>query len=161
MINAYKWCQTAIDAYKCHRCAWALLMPWALSNKLCIWFVVRVGPPLVICEVSFRSLQGVERSNREKPWRLLIESIAKVTYWPRFLPNAYEESHNASYRGAVDLRLHTYQDSSWAASCCQQEKPKTIHTTSYKEAFREKQLPCASQTLSRYKLSDKLYWSLF
>ena len=92
---------------------------------------------------------------------LSIDSIAKVTYWPRFLPNAYEERHNASYRGAVDLRLHIYQDSS-SASRCQREKPKTVHTTSYKAALREEQLTCASQTLPRYKLSDrKLYQSYF
>ena len=48
-----------IDAYKrqyvkprqtlisVHGCAWTLLQPWALSNKLCIWSVVRVGHPLV------------------------------------------------------------------------------------------------------------------
>ena len=143
------------DAYKRHRGAWVLLQPRALSNKLRIRSVVSVGHPLVICEVSFRSPQGAERSKREKPWRSSIDSIAKVTYWPRFLPNAYEDRHNTSYRGAVDLRLHSYQDSSWAASRCQREKPKTVHTTSYKEALREKQLPCASQTLPRYKLSDR------
>ena len=117
------------------------------------------------CEIKAGSGLGTrlaERSNREKPRRLSIDSIAKVTYWPRFLPNAYEERHNTNHRGAVDLRLHTYQDSSWAASRCQREKPKTVHTTSYKETLREKQLPCASQTLPRYKLSDrKLYQSLF
>ena len=78
------------------------------------------------------------------------------------LLNAYEERHNASYRDTVDLRLHSYQDSSWAASRCQREKPETVHTTSYKQALREKQLPCASQTLPRYKLSDrKLFQSVF
>ena len=118
----------AIDAHKRHGCAWALLQPWALSNKLCIRSVVRVGPPIVICEVSFRSPWRAERSKREKPWRLLISSIAKVTYWPRFLSNAYEERQNASYRGTADLRLHSYQDSFEAASHCQREKPKTVHT---------------------------------
>ena len=55
-----------------------LLQSWALSNKLCIRSVARVGLPLVICEVSFR---GVERSKREKPCRLSIDSVAKVTYF--------------------------------------------------------------------------------
>ena len=95
------------------------LQLWALSNKLYIQSVVMVGPPLVICEVLFRSHWEVERSMCEKPCRSLIDSITNVTYWPHFLPNAYEERHNASCRGAVDLRLHSYQDSSWAASCCQ------------------------------------------
>ena len=108
-----------IDAYKHYRCAWVLLQLCALSNNLCIRSVVRVGPPLVICEVSFRSPWGAERNKREKPCRLSIDSITKVTYWPPFFPNAYEERHNASYIGAVDLRFHSYQDSSWAASRCQ------------------------------------------
>ena len=67
--------QTMIDSYKLHGCAWALLQPSALSNKFCIRSVVRVGLPLVIYVVWFRSLQGVERTN------------------------AYEERH----RGAVDF----------------------------------------------------------
>ena len=29
----------------------------------------------------------------------------KVTYWPRFLLNPYEETYKASYRVTVDLRL--------------------------------------------------------
>ena len=41
-----------------------LILSW---NKLRIWSVVRVRHPLVICEVSFRSLRGAERSKREKP----------------------------------------------------------------------------------------------
>ena len=41
--------------------------------------------------------------------RLSIDSITKVTYWPRFLLNAYEERHKASYRGIADLKLYTYQ----------------------------------------------------
>ena len=52
----------------------------------CIQSVVRVGLSLVICEVSFRSPRGAERSKREKPCRSSIDSIAKGTYWPRFLP---------------------------------------------------------------------------
>ena len=123
--------------------------------------MVRVGLSLVICEVSFRSPRGVERSKREKPCRSSIDSIAKVTYWPRFLPNAYEERHNTRYRVAVDLRLHSYQDSSWAASWCQCEKPKTVYTASYKEALCEKQLPCASKTLPRYKLRDRKLFNPF
>ena len=70
--------------YKRYGCTWALLQPWALSNKLCIQSVVRVEPPLVICKVSFRSPRGSQHSKREKPWWLSIDSIAKVTYWPRF-----------------------------------------------------------------------------
>ena len=62
--------------------------------------MVRVGPPLVICEVSFQSSQGAEHSKHEKP---LIDSIAKVTYWPHFLLSAYEERHNTRYKGTVDL----------------------------------------------------------
>ena len=76
------------DAYKRHSCAQALLQLWALSNKLRILSVVRVGHPLVICEVSSGSPQGAERRVRDKSCRL---SIAKVTYWPHFLLNAYEE----------------------------------------------------------------------
>ena len=34
-------------------------------------------PPLVICEVPFRSLPVAERSKREKPCRLSNDSIAK------------------------------------------------------------------------------------
>ena len=82
-------------------------------------FVVRVGHPLVICEVSSESPQGAERREREKPCRLSINSIAKVTYWPCFLLNTYEERHKVSYRGAADLKLYTYQDSSIATSHCQ------------------------------------------
>ena len=137
----------AIDTYKHHGWAWAILRLWALSNKVCILSVVRVGPPLVICEVSFWSPQGAEHSKREKPCGLLIDSIAKVTYWPCFLLNVYEERHGTSYRGIVNLRLHSYRDSFLATSCCQREKPKTAHTTSYKQVLCEKQLPCASQTL--------------
>ena len=108
-------CLYTIDTYKRHGCAWALLQPWTLSNKLSIQSVVRVGHPLVICEVSFRSPWGAECSKCEKPCRSPIHSIAKVTYWARLRPNTYEERHNASYRGAVNLRLHSYQDSSWAS----------------------------------------------
>ena len=61
-INAYK-----RHYVKHHGCAW---QPWALSNKLCILSVVRVGHPLVICEVSSGSPQGAERREREKPCRL-------------------------------------------------------------------------------------------
>ena len=136
----------AIDAYKRHGCAWAILWLWALSNKVCILSVVRVGPTLVISEVSFWSPQGVEHSKREKPCGLSIDSIAKVTYWPCFLLNVYEERRNTSYRGIVDLGLHSYRDS-FLATSCQREKPKTVHTTSYKQALCEKQLLCASQTL--------------
>ena len=92
--------------------------------------MVRAGYPLVICEVSSGSPQGAERSVREKSCRLSINLIAKVTYWPRFLLNAYEERDKASYRGTADLKLHTYQDSSVATSHCQREKPKTVHTAS-------------------------------
>ena len=60
--------------------------------------VVKVGHPLVICEVSSGSPQGAERGEREKPCRLSIDSIAKVTYWPRFLLNAYEERHTVVHR---------------------------------------------------------------
>ena len=58
--------------------------------------VVGVGSPLVILRLSPR---GADH-----------------------LLNTYEERHNASYRGTVDLRLHSYQDSSRATSRCQQEK---------------------------------------
>ena len=130
----------AIDTYKCHGCARALLQPWALSNKLCILSVVRVGHPLVICEVSSRSPQGAERREREKPCPLSIESIVEVTCWLRFLLNAYEERHKASYRGTA-VKLYTYQDSSVATSHCQREKPKMIHTAS-----NNMQVLCASHT---------------
>ena len=40
---------------------------WGLSNKLCIWSVVRV-----ICEVLFRIPGGAERSMCEKPDDRLI-----------------------------------------------------------------------------------------
>ena len=33
----------------------------------------------------------------------MIDSIAKVTYWPRFLLSAYEERHNARYKVTADL----------------------------------------------------------
>ena len=111
----------AIDAYKRHRCAWALLQWWALSNKLCILPVVRVGHPLVIWGFIWKPSRGGCREC-EKPCQLSIDSIAKVTCWPCFL-NAYEERHKASYRGAVDLKLYTCQDSSVATSHCQWEKP--------------------------------------
>jgi len=54
-----------------------------------------VGHPLVICAVSSRSPQGAERCEREKLCHLPIDSIVKVTYWSRFLFNAYEESHKS------------------------------------------------------------------
>ena len=81
--------------------------------------------------MRFRS-EATERSKREKPCRLSINSIAELTYWPHFLLNAYEERHNASYRGTVDLRHHTNEDSSEVASHCQQEKPKMVHLPRYK-----------------------------
>ena len=118
--------------------------------------VVRVGAPLVICEVLFRSPQGAERSKCEKPCSLLNVLITKVT---RFLLSAYEERHNTSYRRTVDLRLHTYQDSSETTARCQREKPKTVHTASNKQALHEKQLSCASQTFTQ--VSIKLFQSLF
>jgi len=74
-----------------------------------------MGHLLAICEVLFRSPLGVERNKHKKPCRLLIDSIAKVTYWPRFLLDAYGERH----RGTGNLRLHTYEDSSEATSRCQ------------------------------------------
>ena len=86
-----------------------LLQSWALSNKLRIRSTVRVGHPLVLCEVSLRSPPRAECSKCEKPWQLSIDWITKVTYWTRLLPNACEERHNANYRVAVDLRL-TYMD---------------------------------------------------
>ena len=134
-------CQSAIDvtdALELHYSHWLL----ATS------FVSSLWSPLVLCEVPFRSPRGAQHSKREKPCRLSINSIAESDYWPHFLLNAYEERNNASYRGTVDLRLHTYQDSSEATSCYQREKPKTVHTASNKQAFHEKQLPCASQTLT-------------
>ena len=134
----------AIDAYRHYRYTWALSQLRALSNKLCIWSVIRVGPSLVICEVSFGSLQGLGCSKHEKPCKSSMNSITKVTYWPHFLLNAYEERHNTSYRGTADLRFHTCKYSSEATSRCQREKPKTVHTANNKE---EKQLPCVSQTL--------------
>ena len=73
----------------------------------------RVGHPLVICEVSSGSSQGAERSEREKPCWLPIDSIVKVTYWPCFLLNAYEERHKASYRGAADFRLYKIKKVVW------------------------------------------------
>ena len=101
---------------------------WALSKKLCILSVVRVGHPLVICEVSSRSLQAAERRAREKPCRLSIDSIAEVTYRPRFLLNAYDERHKANYKGTADLKLYTYQDSSVATSHCQRENRVILHS---------------------------------
>ena len=63
-----------------------------------------MGPPLVICEVSFRSLQGVEHSKHEKPCKSSIDSIVKVTYWLRFFSMPMKKD-NASYRGTADLFL--------------------------------------------------------
>ena len=57
------------DAYKRRGCAWVLLQLWTFSNNLCTQSVVRVGPPLVICNISFRSPWGVKHSKHEKPWR--------------------------------------------------------------------------------------------
>jgi len=92
--------------------------------------VARVGHHLVICEVSSRNPQGAECREREKLCWLLINSIAKVTYQPRFLLNAYEERHKASYKGTADSSFIPTQDSSVATSHCQWEKPKTVHTAS-------------------------------
>ena len=97
------------------------LSSWALTKKLCILSVGRLGHPLVICDVSSGSPQAAERRAREKPCRLSIDSIAEVTYRPRFLLNAYEERHKANYKGTADLKLYTYQDSSVATSHCQRE----------------------------------------
>ena len=123
--------------------------------------MVRVGTPLVICEVLFRSPRGVERSKRKKPCRSSIDSIAKVTYWPCFLLNTYEERHNTRYRGTADHRLHTCQDSSEATSRCQQEKPKMVHTASNKTSAPQKQLLVLHKHLSRYKLSNRSFSNPF
>ena len=147
----------AIDTYKRHRCTWALLQLWALSNKLCILSVVRVGH-LAICEVLFRSPLGAERNKHQKPCRLLIDSITKVTYWPLFLLNAYGGRH----RGTGNLRLHTYEDSSEATSRCQREKLKTVHTPSKNWRSAKSKSYVLHKHLPRYKLSvQKLYQSLF
>ena len=42
-----------------------------------------------------------------------IDSVVKVTYWPRFLLSAYEERHKASYRGAADFRLYKIKTILW------------------------------------------------
>ena len=59
------------------------------------------------------ALKGQRHSEREKPCWLPIDSIVKVTYWPRFLLNAYEESHKACYRGPSDFRLYKIKTVVW------------------------------------------------
>ena len=115
--------------------------PWALSNKLCIWSVVRV-----ICEVSFRIPQGAERSKCEKPDDRLIWLQKWLICHFFFLTPMKRDTTLAT----ADLRLHSYQDSSEDASSCQREKPKIVHTTnkdSMKSRFRVH--------LPRYKWSDR------
>ena len=51
-----------------------------------------------------------------------------------FLLKAYKQRHNATYEGAVELRLHRYQSSSGIVPCCQCEKLMTLHTTTYQQA---------------------------
>ena len=122
--------------------------------------MVRVGHPLVICEVSSGSPQGAEGREREKPCRLSIDSIAKVSYWPRFLLNAYEERHKASYRGTADPRL--YQDSSVAMSHCQREKQKRYTQQATIGTPRKGGSVCFINTYLSYKLSvKKLFQSRF
>ena len=131
---------------------------WTLSNKLCILSVVRVGHLLVICELLFRSPLGAERNKHQKPCRLLVDLITKVTYWPRFLLNAYGER----YRGTGNLRLHTYEDSSEATSRCQREKLKTMYTASKIWRSAKSRSCVLHKHLPRYKLSvQKLFQSPF
>ena len=44
-------------------------------------------------------------------WWTIVSVRSHDSCW-RFLLNTYEERHNASYRGTVELRLHTYHESS-------------------------------------------------
>ena len=48
----------------------------------------------------------------------------KMTYWARFLFNAYKQKYNNNYGGTAALGLHKYQDSSGVAPCYQPEKLK-------------------------------------
>ena len=57
---------SVIDTYKRQGSIRALLQLWALSNKLCILFWIRVGHPPVIFEVSSGNPQGAEHCEREK-----------------------------------------------------------------------------------------------
>ena len=129
------------------------------ENPVCILSVVRVGHLLAICEVLFRRPLGAERNKHQKPCRLLIDSIAKVTYWPRFLLNAYGERH----RGTGNLRLHTYKDSSEATSRCQREKLKTVHTASKNWCSAKSRSCVLHKHLPGYKLFNvqMLFQSLF
>ena len=73
--DTYKRQWVEIVAYKPHRWTWALLQPWALSNKLCILSEVRVGHPLVVCEETLKGQSVVNvgihvgcQSTRSQKW---------------------------------------------------------------------------------------------
>ena len=153
--------QTTIDACKRHGCAWTLLKPWALSNKLCIWSVVRLGHPLGICEVSSRSPQVAERSEREKlsvADRLNCKSDLLAMFSSQHL---WRESQGQLQRFS-GFRLYTYLDSSVATSHCQWEKPKTAHTASNNRRSAKSRSSVLHKHLPRYKLSVwKPFQSLF
>ena len=90
-----------------------------LKNQFLSSIYVCINPTLLRLELGIPSnLWGFI----QKPWG--AESVAKVTYWPHFLLNSYEERHKASYKGTADLRLHTYQDSSVAMSLLSMRKAK-------------------------------------
>ena len=113
--------------------------------------VVRVGHPLIICESLFRSHRGMEHSKPEKPYWLLIHSIAIAN---SFFLNAYEKRHNACYRSTADLKLHTHQDSSKAQIFCKRDKPKTVHTTSNNRCSAKSRCHLLHKhVIPRYKLS--------
>ena len=70
---------------------------WDLNVCVCVWWGVGDKHGRKFCEVLSR------RS----------DSITKVTYWPHFLLNAYEERHKASYRGTAQAsyllrQFHSY-----------------------------------------------------
>ena len=56
-----------IDAYNVTDALVLYYSRGALATNFFIQSVVRVGPPLVICEVLFKNPQRSERSEHEKP----------------------------------------------------------------------------------------------
>ena len=116
--------------------------------------------------MNFRSSQGAECSKCEKPCRSSVDSIAKVTFWPSFLLNSYEERHNTSCRGTADVRLHTCMSRQFRGyiSLSTRKVKDGTHSNQVKQQTGSTKSSCRvlHKHLPKYKLSDrKLFQSLF
>ena len=139
--------QTKIVTYKPHRCTWASLQPWALSNKLCILSEVRVGHPLVVCEETLKGQSVVNlgihvgcQSTRSQKW--LTGHIFFST------PIKRDTRLTTKCRGES-----AYRNDSEATSPCHQEKPMKIHTASNNKRSAKRRCCVVNQHLPRYELT--------